>query len=77
MPKFRESLSAEGAWREAEARREVVEKGERVVRVDWWGWEAWRAGVGEGLEREGEAVRVWVTGEGVVVGGELVRWRGG
>lgn len=66
----------QGAWREAGARREVVESGERVVRVDWWGWEAWRAGVGEGLEREGEAVRVWVTREGVVVGKELVRWRG-
>lgn len=76
VPRFRESLSVQGAWREAGARREVVERGERVVRVDWWGWEAWRGDVGEGLEREGCAVRVWITGEGVVVGRELVRWRG-
>jgi len=77
VPKFRESLSVQGAWREAGARREAVERGERVVRVDWWGWEGWRAGVREGLEREGEGVRVCVGAEGVVVGEELVRWRGG
>lgn len=77
VPKFRESLSVAGAWREGGARREAVERGERVVRVDWWGWEGWRAGVREGLEREGEGVRVCVGAEGVRVGEELVRWRGG
>lgn len=76
VPKFRESLSVQGAWREAGARREVVERAERVVGVNWWGWEGWRAGVGEGLEREGCAVRVWVGGDGVVVEEKLVRWRG-
>lgn len=75
VPKFRESLSVQGAWREAGARREVVERGERVVGVNWWGWEGWRAGVGEALERDGCAVRVWVGGDGVVVGENLVRWR--
>ena len=77
MPKFRESLSVRGAGREARARQEVLERGERVavVNLDRFGS---REGRGEGGEGEvGQAVRFWVRQEGVDVDGEVVRWRSG
>ncbi|KAI9881626.1 MAG: hypothetical protein M1830_000191 [Pleopsidium flavum] len=77
VTKFREGLSAEGGWREAKARQEVVEKGRFMGWVNWWGCEEWSQGVREGLEEVGEGFGLRIGGEGVEVDEGVCRWRRG